>query len=51
MSTRKNSHGNPERRKKEAKERQETYSLLTTKQKLEKLPVNGSIKQREKLSK
>lgn len=34
MPTRKNSHGNPERRQREAKERQEVSDKLTIEQKL-----------------
>ncbi len=51
MPTRKNSHGNRERRQTEAKQRQEAYDKLTVPQKIDRLDESGSSRQREKLLK
>lgn len=36
-------------RRKDAEQRQEEYSKLTSQQKLDQLPINGAAKQRAKL--
>lgn len=55
MATRKNSHGNPERRQKAATERQEARDLLSSADQLAKLDSlfgegKGAVKERARLA-